>query len=71
MRFSEKLGKVLRARRRELGRSQADVAGALGHTQAWLSGIENGKREPRLDDLEELLRELKLVVTVARWNDAR
>lgn len=37
------LGQVIRGRRRELGRTQAEVAKAAGVSRAWLAQVEAGK----------------------------
>lgn len=62
--LSIRLGLSIRDRREQLGRSQANVAASVGRTQAWLSYVEAGKREPRLADLDALLRELGMALTI-------
>lgn len=37
------LGQILRGRRREMGRTQAEVAAAAGVSRAWLAQAEAGK----------------------------
>jgi len=43
LRTPPQLSRALRARRRALGLSQADVAELAGTSPQWLSGFENGK----------------------------
>jgi len=57
---SEVLGRIIRARRKELGLSQADLEGDLDFHQTYVSMIEHGKREPRLSALIHLERALQL-----------
>lgn len=44
--------KILRARRQELGWSQADVAKKMGAAQSQISEYENGNAQPTLSVLE-------------------
>jgi len=60
----------LRRRREWLKLSQQEVASAIGKTQTWLSYLEAGKRNPRLSDLDLLLRELDMALTLRTLPDA-
>ncbi|HEY0970913.1 MAG TPA: helix-turn-helix domain-containing protein [Gemmatimonadales bacterium] len=55
MRFhtAGELGQVIRARRRELGLTQAQLAGAIGASRKWVVALEGSGRA---NDLELLLR---------------
>lgn len=52
------LGEVLTTARRASGKTQGELADAVGITQAALSRYENGLREPDVATLEALAREL-------------
>ena len=45
------LGESIRARRRRLGKTQTDVAAAVGCNTSWLCQIELGNTNPRLTTL--------------------
>ena len=64
-----RIGASLRSRRESLHLSQQAVASAIGKTQVWLSYLEAGKRNPRLADLDLLLRELDMVMTLRVKHD--
>lgn len=51
---ARKLGVVVRARRKELGRTLADISGASGLSVPFLSQIENGRANASLRSLQVL-----------------
>ena len=55
---SETIGQRLRARRVELGRTLAEVAGQSGLSLPYVSNLERGRGNPTLDSLEALARAL-------------
>ncbi len=52
--ISTKLGQNLKRIRTKKGMSQGDVARALEVHRAYVSGIENGKRNPTLATIKKL-----------------
>lgn len=56
------LGKKIRARRKELGMTQEDLADRLGLGHQALSRIEQGKMAPKMDRLPLIARNLKCTV---------
>ena len=52
--ISSKLGKNLKRIRTKKGMSQGDIARALEVHRAYISGIENGKRNPTLATIKKL-----------------
>lgn len=52
--ISSKLGKNLKRIRTKNGMSQGDIARALKVHRAYISGIENGKRNPTLATIKKL-----------------
>ena len=54
------LGEVLSSRRRELGRPQREVADRAGMHPTYLSGLENGRRNPTWKMLRALAEALDL-----------
>ncbi len=63
------LGKIVTAARRHKQLTQAQVAAALGVTQAWISQIEKGKDNAQLGKVLRLLSHLgvRLRVGEAPW----
>jgi HTH-type transcriptional regulator/antitoxin HipB len=63
------LGKIVAAARRHKQLTQAQVAAALGVTQAWISQIEKGKDNAQLGKVLRLLSHLgvRLRVGEAPW----
>jgi len=49
--FFAQIAERVAARRRELGLSQADLAGLVGTTQSAIARLETGGRPPRIDTL--------------------
>lgn len=58
------IGAAIRARRKELGLLQADVAMQSGITPATLSAIENGKETARIGLVLQICRDLGLRLEV-------
>jgi len=54
-----RFGQRVRARRLELHLSQEDLAAASGLDRTYISGIERGKRNVALRNIERLARALK------------
>jgi HTH-type transcriptional regulator / antitoxin HipB len=54
------LGSQIRARRKELGLRQGDVAGVARVTPRFLSELENGKPTAQLDGIQRVLVALGL-----------
>ena len=52
--ISSKLGQNLKRIRTKKGMSQGDIARALEVHRAYISGIENGKRNPTLATIKKL-----------------
>lgn len=52
--ISSKLGQNLKRIRTKKGMSQGDIARALKVHRAYISGIENGKRNPTLATIKKL-----------------
>lgn len=52
--ISSKLGQNLKRIRTKKGMSQGDIARALEVHRAYVSGIENGKRNPTLATIKKL-----------------
>jgi predicted transcriptional regulator len=53
------LGGNVRARRKELGKTQVDLAGALGVSQAYIAAIEAGTSWPRVGTFAKLAESLQ------------
>lgn len=51
---------IARSQREQLGMSQADLAEAVGRTQAWVSAFETSRNTPRLDSALLVARALGL-----------
>ena len=62
MDVSEKLGKNLKRVRTAKKLSQGDIARALKVHRAYISGIENGKRNPTLATISKIAEALKVSV---------
>ena len=60
--ISKKLGKNLKKIRTAKKMSQGDISRALGVHRAYISGIENGKRNPTLATIEKLANALGVSV---------
>ena len=60
MDVSEKLGKNLKRVRTAKKLSQGDIARALKVHRAYISGIENGKRNPTLATISKIAEALKV-----------
>ena len=54
------IGQVLARRREQLQLTQADLAARMGASQAWITQVETGKREPRWSTLLEFARALEM-----------
>jgi HTH-type transcriptional regulator/antitoxin HipB len=61
---SADLGLVIRARRRELGLDQRELAEMVGASRQWVLGIEKGKDRADVGLLLRTLRALGLIVVV-------
>ena len=60
----EKLGKILRARRKVLNLTIGKLAEYTGLSRTTISDIELGKIHPRLDVINEILRFLNLEIKI-------
>jgi y4mF family transcriptional regulator len=58
------LGRAIRARRRELGMQQAEVAMQSGVSAPTVSAIENGKETARIGLVLQLCRDLGLQIRI-------
>ena len=58
------LGDTLSKIRKKKGIAQVDLAKETGITQAYLSGIENNKREPNLSILKKLSETLEVPLPI-------
>lgn len=58
------LGAVVRARRRRLGLRQTDVANLAGCSPQWITKLESGTGNVRLDKVEDVLDVLGLHLEV-------
>jgi len=58
--ISTKLGKNLKRIRTNRNMSQGDIAKALSVHRAYISGIENGKRNPTLATIQKLAEALRV-----------
>lgn len=56
------LGKNLRRIREEKGLTQGDIYRKLGMDRGYISGIENGRRNPTLLNIEKLAKVLEVTV---------
>ncbi len=70
--MAQSFGDFIRARRRELGLTQREVAGALGfRSVAFLSDIETGNRKPSRHWMPELARVLETDLATLEGRDIR
>lgn len=60
--FLQKLGKVLKARRKELGFNQEKMANEIGIDRKHLSAIENGKQNLTIETLFKVCKGLKVEI---------
>lgn len=60
---------VARARRMELGLSQADLAARIGASRAWVNSFERGKRTVELAIVFRLFEALDIAVEVMDATD--
>lgn len=60
--ISAKLGNNLKRIRTQKGISQGDISRKLNMDRAYISGIENGKRNPTLSNIEKLAKSLGVSV---------
>ena len=58
--ISSKLGQNLKRIRTKKGMSQGDIARALEVHRAYISGVENGKRNPTIATIQKLADALKV-----------
>jgi len=61
--ISTKLGQNLKRIRAKKGMSQGDISRALDVHRAYVSGIENGKRNPTLATIQKLANALGVSVS--------
>ena len=61
--ISTKLGQNLKRIRAKKGMSQGDISRALDVHRAYVSGIENGKRNPTLTTIQKLADALGVSVS--------
>ena len=57
---SASIGRLFARRREQLGMTQAELAARMGASQAWITQVETGKREPRWSTLLEFARALEI-----------
>jgi transcriptional regulator with XRE-family HTH domain len=60
---SQKLGRRLKQLRLEAGLTQEKLGIATGLSQTYLSGIENGTRNPSIKTLDKIARALKVSIS--------
>jgi transcriptional regulator with XRE-family HTH domain len=58
--YRKLLAHRIRVRRAELDITQEELAGRIGLSQAYLSGIEQAKRNPSIDIIQQIAVALKL-----------
>lgn len=56
--ISAKLGNNLKRIRTQKGISQGDISRNLNIDRAYISGVENGKRNPTLSNIEKIAKAL-------------
>lgn len=56
----QKLGLYLKKRRKDTGLTQEQLAELINYTPSYVSEIERGNREPKLDVLTRLMHELRI-----------
>lgn len=52
--LSEEIGKIVHRKRRAFRFTQSELGGRIGVSGSYISGIENGKTSPRIDEIEGL-----------------
>ena len=62
--ITKKLGRVIRARRTELGLSQNDLKDFSGVHNVTISLVENGKYNPSISELEKIISPLGLEIVL-------
>lgn len=60
--LAERVGRRLRERRKALGRTLAEVAGAASVSVSYLSAVENGTNQPSLPVLARIVHALDLTI---------
>jgi transcriptional regulator with XRE-family HTH domain len=63
METDRQLGERIRARRHEVGLTQAEVAARASVSPTYLSDVERGRRIPALDMLDRIARAIDCLVT--------
>jgi transcriptional regulator with XRE-family HTH domain len=67
---AQKFGKHLRRLRRDAGLTQEKLSIATGLSQTYISGIENGTRNPSFKTLDKLAKALGVsIADVTNFND--
>jgi len=61
---TQKLGKRLKLLRSESGLTQEKLSIATGLSQTYISGIENGTRNPSIKTLDKLAKALNVKISV-------
>ena len=61
---TEKLGKIIRARRKVLNLTIGELSGYTGLSRTTISDIELGKTNPRLDIIAKIFRFLNLEMKI-------
>lgn len=62
--ITKKLGRVIRARRKELGLFQNDLKDFSGVHNVTISLVENGKYNPSISELEKIISPLGLEIVL-------
>lgn len=62
--LTKKLGRAIRARRKELGLSQNDLKDFSGVHNVTISLVENGKYNPSISELEKIIVPLGLEIVL-------
>jgi len=65
------LGRYLRERRRDLGKTQAEIAASAGVSRRWLSDLEAGKPTAEIGLVIKTLYALDLVLQVVPAEDIK
>lgn len=68
---TEDLGLYLRERRRDLGKTQAEVAASAGVSRRWLSDLEAGKATAEVGLVIKTLHALDLVLQLVPAEDIK
>ncbi len=53
-RLSDEIGKIVHRKRRAFRFTQSDLGARIGVSGSYISGIENGKTSPRIEEIEGL-----------------